>query len=158
MPDFHPIASGDDPAEHALRAGLYAQPVPNVSPDFNDRVLAALRRPAPWWQLWWQSARPVAISAAGSLCLTLVLLHWSLNAPLPPPSRVPATSVASRSATMPSLDALLNRPNLCAASLEWDWNAPLPVSPPALPHRHSELLPKELVPCLPPSRAASCSA
>ena len=156
MPDFLPDFP-DNQAAQALRVGLYAQPVPQVSPDFNDRVLAALRRPTPCWRVWWQSARPVAISAAGSLFLTLVLLHWSLNAPLPTP-RITPVSLAASSAPLPSLDALLNRPNLCAASLEWDWNDRLPASPPAMPPRHSELTPQEIAPCLPLSRAASCSA
>ena len=57
----------------ALRDGLRALPVPDVSPDFDSRVLDALRAPRPWWWRLWEPAKPLLLGASCSLSVTLVL-------------------------------------------------------------------------------------
>lgn len=121
-----------DPPEDARLAGaLRGLPVPPLSADFDDRVLAALRVPVPWqrrltWRGVWQPVRPLLAGASCSLALTLLLLHLTLSGPLPapvPPAAFPLASVPS--APLPPVDALLDRPNLCAGSLA-AWTAALP--------------------------------
>ncbi len=63
--------------DYLLRQGLRSLPVPETSPDFNARVHAALRRPAPWWRTIWNRTRPVLATAACSLLVTLALLKGS---------------------------------------------------------------------------------
>ena len=114
--------------EAALRSGLRSVAVPSVSTDFDERILAALHGPKPLWLRLWQPARPLLAGASFSLLVTLLGLHWSLSAPLsgpPAPNSGGAReeqSFAARPA--PSLDALLDRPNLTAGSLAFVWNAP----------------------------------
>ena len=120
----------------ALRDGLRALPVPDVSPDFDSRVLDALRAPRPWWRRLWEPAKPLLLGASCSLSVTLVLLHWTLTAPAPRPpilgesERIPV----SAQVRAPSLDTLLDRPDLRAGSLAAAWAAP----PPAPPDRRPE--------------------
>ncbi len=141
MPSEFPA---EDAMTQALRDGLRALPTPAVSPDFDARVLAALQAPGPWWVRWWQPVRPVLFSAAGSLGVMLIVLHGTLSAPLTPPAAPPRLT-AKAPAQLPSIDALLDRPNLCAASLEQDWDAPdtapLPADRRPEPRRHAALTP-----------------
>ena len=120
-----------------LGEALRSLPVPLPSADFDDRVLAALRRPTPWWRRLWQPAQPLLLGASGSLAVTLLLLHFTLNSPLSPPSQTPVSVqnlAAAPPASLPSVDALLDRPGLCAGSLTAAWNSPIlpePVAEPA---------------------------
>ena len=109
----------------ALRTGLRSLPLPSVSADFDDRVLTALHGPKPLWLRLWQPARPLLAGASFSLIVTLVGLHWSLSAPLhPSPPELGAGGPILAAHPAPSLDALLDRPNLTAGSLAFVWNAP----------------------------------
>ncbi len=123
-----------------LTEALRSLPVPAPSADFDDRILLALRAPVPWhrrltWRSIWQPARPLLLSASGSLALTLLLLHLTLNGPVsapPPASAAAASSLAA--APLPSVDALLDRPNLCAGSLAaWPAEAAAPEKAPRKP-------------------------
>lgn len=104
-----------------LAESLRGLPVPTPSPDFDSRVLAALRVPVPWWQWLWQPAQPLLLGASGSCGLTLLLLHLTLSAPQTAPL-LPVSVPAVASAPLPSVDALLDRPGLCAGSLA-AWNS-----------------------------------
>ncbi len=125
----------------ALRGGLRALPVPDVSPDFDARVLDArvldaLRAPVPWWHRLWEPARPLLLGASCSLSVTLVLLHWTSAAPAP---HLPMVGEQERiqargPARAPSLDRLLDRPDLRAGSLAAAWAMP----PPAPSERRPE--------------------
>ena len=112
----------------ALRTGLRSLSVPSVSTDFDERILAALQSPKPLWQRLWQPARPLLAGASFSLIFTLIGLHWSLSTPLSGPP-APNSGGAREEQILaahpaPSLDALLDRPNLTAGSLALVWNAP----------------------------------
>ena len=104
-----------------LADALRSLPVPPLSADFDNRVLTALRVPVPWWRRFWQPAQPLLLGASGSLALTLLLLHFTLSGPPTAPSPTPASvqnlAAASSSGSLPSVDALLDRPGLCAGSL-----------------------------------------
>jgi hypothetical protein len=124
--------SDPTPEDTMLRDALRSLPVPAPSQDFDDRVLAALRVPAPWWQRlsWrgiWQPVQPLLLGTSCSLGLTLLLLHLTLSAPQAAPLPAPAavsSLAAVPSAPLPSVDALLAQPNLCAGSLSAAWNSP----------------------------------
>ena len=112
-----------------LAEALRSLPVLAPSPDFDNRVLSALRVPLPWWRRLWQPAQPLLLGASGSCGLTLLLLRLTLSAPqtVPPlPFSVPI--VASAPAPLPSVDVLLDRPGLCAGSLA-AWNSAPIVEP-----------------------------
>lgn len=119
-----------DPKDARLRDALRCLPVPVPSPGFDDRVLAALYVPRPWWQglSWrrvWQPVQPLLLGTSCSLGLTLLLLHFTLSAPLavPTPSpSAPANLAAAPGVPLPPLDALLDQPNLRAGSLA-AWNS-----------------------------------
>ena len=121
--------------DSALRDSLRALPVPEPSPEFDSRVLAALSTPPSQWLRFWEPARPLLLGVSCSLAVTLFALHWTLSAPLtvPLPSTAPP-ALASAPHPMPSLDALLDRPNLSAGCLADVWAAP----PPAPPNRRPE--------------------
>jgi hypothetical protein len=116
-----------DPADVVLRAALRALPVPQASPDFDTRVLAALRAAAPsrppWWQTLWQTChgglRPVLGSAAFSLVGMLLLLRGTGDAARPAASsQIQASAVTRAGAERRiALDDVLDRPNLSALSL-----------------------------------------
>ncbi len=130
----------------ALRDGLRALPVPPVASDFDARILDALRAPVPWWQCLWEPARPLLLGASCSLLVTLALLHWTLSAsvgtprPLPPLAGGGQENVqAAAPPRAPSLDSLLDRPDLRAGSLA-AWTLPPPAPPDRLPQppRHAQ--------------------
>ncbi len=132
-----------------LREALREMPTPPPSPDFDARVLAALRVPPPWWdwRAWgwhalWPTLRPVVLGAGGSLGVTLLALHWTLSAPVSAPTLVPR-DLAAAPARLPSLDALLARPDLSAGTFA-AWAAPPPPPAPAdrrpIPRRRAERL------------------
>ncbi len=114
----------NDVPDHALRDGLRGLPVPAVSPDFDVRILAALSARQSWWQRLWQPARPLLTGASFSLIVTLALLHWTLSAPVTAPHPPMLGEPERIQATAPSLDALLNRPNLSVGSLSIVWDSP----------------------------------
>lgn len=119
--------SGPTPEDAKLRDALRSLPVPAASADFDARVLAALRVPAPWWQrlTWrgiWQPVQPLLLGTSCSLGLTLLLLHLTLSAPLAVPALSPPALTNLAAAPLPPLDALLDRPNLRAGSLA-AWNS-----------------------------------
>ena len=104
--------SDHDHVEAALREGLRGLPSPAISPDFDARVLAGLRRPLPWWIPAWQMLRPAVTAAACSLAITLLFVQWArASSPLPP--RV------TSSAPAPAVDLLdaIDRPVVHAAFL-----------------------------------------
>ena len=142
LPDTLADTSPDDlPLHQALRAGIHALPVPPAVPDFDTRVLRALRAPLPWWRRAWEPARPLLLGASCSLLVTLTLLHWTLSGPAPRPPMLGESEqpVAAAPARAPSLDRLLDRPGLHAGSLAAAWAAPPPPSdrrPP--PPRHAQ--------------------
>lgn len=132
-----------------LRDALTALPTPPPSPDFDARVLAALRVPPPWWDwrawhwhLLWPALRPVMLGAGGSLGVTLLALHWTLSAPVSAPTSVPR-DLAAAPARLPPLDGLLARPNLSAGSFA-AWAAlpppPVPADRRPVPRRRAERL------------------
>ena len=132
-----------------LAEALRSLPVPALPASFDTQVLAALQAPVPLWHRLWQTAQPLLLGASGSLAATLVLLHLALSAPttapLPEPIRVQtyaATAPLPSSPTLPSVDALLDKPGLCAGSLTAAWNSSIVLEPspskPA-PHRRAEL-------------------
>ena len=119
-----------DPARFPkLADALRSLPTPVLSEDFDAHVLAALRRPAPWWQCltWvgvWTPLRPLLLGASGSLAVTLLALHFALSGPISalPETQLPSLDLAAAPCVpLPSLDALLDRPNLRAGSLA-AWN------------------------------------
>ncbi len=110
----------------ALRDGLQALPVPDLGTDFDARILDALRAPGPWWRRVWAPARPLLLGASCSLSVTLILLHWTLTAPVTAPFPAAASAaLAAAPSCPPSLDRLLDRPNLRAGSLAAVWGSPL---------------------------------
>lgn len=132
-----PDPADDLPLDRALRDCLHALPVPDLSPDFDACVLAALRAPAPWWRRLWEPVRPLMLGASCSLLVTLVLLHWTLSGPVPSglaPPALGAVGQAAAPAHAPSLDAVLDRPDLRAGSLAAAWAVP----PPAPPNRRPD--------------------
>lgn len=131
----------EGPLESALRDGLRALPTPELSPDFDARILAALSAPRPWWQRLWEPARPLLLGASCSLVVTLIALHWTLTAPLSAPmSRAALPGLAAAPRPLPSLDALLDQPYLSAGSLAAVWAAPPVPSPGRRPEppRHAQ--------------------
>ena len=132
-----------------LRDALTALPTPPPSLDFDARVLAALRIPPPWWdwRAWawhalWPTLRPVMLGAGGSLGVTLLALHWTLSAPVSAPTPVPQ-DLAAAPARLPSLDALLARPDLTAGSFAAWASLPPPPAPAdrrPVPRRRAERL------------------
>jgi len=114
-----------------LAEALRSLPVPPVSAGFDARVLAALEAPVPLWHRLWQTTQPLLLGASGSLAVTLVLLHVTLSAPTtapsPDPIRVQTYAAAPLpSSALPSVDALLDKPGLCAGSLAAAWSSPAP--------------------------------
>ena len=134
-----------------LRDALTALPTPPPSPDFDACVLATLRLPPPWWdwRAWawhalWPTLRPVVLGAGGSLGVTLLALRWTLSAPVSVP-RPPAasTTLAAAPARLPSLDALLSRPDLSAGTFAAWASLPPPPAPAdrrPVPRRRAERL------------------
>ncbi|HZT42912.1 MAG TPA: hypothetical protein VFA07_12160 [Chthonomonadaceae bacterium] len=142
--------------EMALREGLRGLPAPTVSPEFNARVHAALRRPVPWWQSLWASARPVLCAGACSLVGMLALLSWVIRAPLPasphPAFSAPAASAMDLDRAMERLDrAGVSLHDLSSLRLLSKLNVPETTAPPEglqnpIRNHHSLLSPEEKQP------------
>lgn len=108
-----------------LADALRSLPALPPSAGFDNRVLAALRVPIPWWRRLWQPVQPLLLGASGSLAVTLLLLHFTLSGPPAAPTPTPVSvqnMAAAPPASLPSVDALLDRPGLCAGSLTATWN------------------------------------
>lgn len=123
----------------ALRDGLRRLPAPQISADFDARVLAALALPpSPWEQVRMfavSTLRPLLCGAACSLAVTLLALFWLLHAPAGPSSFPAAPVSAARLLDMATVDDLLKRPRLGAWSLS-GWarqSASLPIPGFAVP-------------------------
>ena len=117
----------------SVAEALRSLPVPPVSPDFDARVLASLQAPVPLWRRLWQTTQPLLLGASGSLVVTLLALHFALSAPAPAPAPLSISvqtfaAVPSPSA-LPSIDALLDKPDLRAGSLAAAWINPTPTEP-----------------------------
>jgi hypothetical protein len=98
----------------ALREALGCLPVPEVSSDFDARVLAAhaRRAPCPFLRRWlnWPALRPVLGGAACSLVVTLALSAWSARLPLEVRARRGGLGTVA-------LERVLDVPDLSAGSL-----------------------------------------
>lgn len=72
--------TGAGPLDALLRQGLREIPTPVVSPDFDQRILQAVRRQQPWWWIDWRRERGLLLvpaATAGAACLgTLALVLW----------------------------------------------------------------------------------
>lgn len=118
-----------------LAEALRFLPVPALSADFDAQVLAALKAPVPLWHRLWQTTQPLLLGASGSLAVTLLLLHFALSAPAtaPAPLSVSVQTFAAASlppsSALPSVDALLDKPGLCAGSLTAAWTSPIALEP-----------------------------
>ena len=119
-----------------LADALRCLPVPAPSADFDARVLAALHRPVPLRHRLWQTAQPLLLGAGGSLAVTLLLLHFTLSTPpsAPAPVSVQTYAAAPLFSLLP-IDALLDRPGLCAGSLSAAWNNPASLDSEAAPEQ-----------------------
>jgi hypothetical protein len=126
--------------DEALRDGLRGLPVPDLTPEFDAHVLAALCVPPPWWLRLWEPAKPLLLGASCSLAVTLLALHWTMTAPIMAPLPTGPSALAAAPRSMPSLDALLDRPNLSAGCLADIWAAPPPAppNPRPEPRRHAQ--------------------
>ena len=118
-----------------LAEALRSVPVPALPADFDTQVLAALHAPMPLWRRLWQTTQPLLLGASGSLAATLVVLHLALSAPTTAPSPEPirvqtyAAAAPLLSPNLPSVDALLDKPGLCAGSLTAAWNSSIVLEP-----------------------------
>lgn len=153
--------STDIELDLALREGLQAVPTPELSGEFDNRVLSALRQQRPWWQAMLPGLKPMIAGAACSLVLALTLVRWAVNAPMtktvhsrtakaPTISGTAAASVdAHRSVTSatPNPEDLLDRSDLTASSLArlYMGRLPAPAAPRAAveqPKRAPEVHPR----------------
>lgn len=133
-------------SDMALREGLRSLPVPETAPDFDARVLDALRRPAPWWQTAWASLRPVLSAAACALVVLLPLLSSADARPDRMPLPLQTASPRSTARAF-SPDSIAANPNLRGDTLHPLGlplqNRPAQVAPPepkpAAPGRRSQL-------------------
>ncbi len=111
-----------------LADALRAMPVPAVSAEFDDSVLCALLAPPSWRRRLWSASQPLLLGASASLAVTLLLLHFTLSAPVaapvPTPAALESLAAAPPAPPLPSVDALLDRPGLCAGSLTLALNDP----------------------------------
>ncbi|MGI4787586.1 MAG: hypothetical protein ACRYFS_01905 [Janthinobacterium lividum] len=125
MSEFPPDIHFPEDTDSILTEALRSLPIPVPSADFDDRILTALTVPLPWWRRVWEPVQPLLLGASCSLALTLLLLHFSLSGPpsAPRPPSAALSNLATAHTPMPSLDALLDRPNLCAGSLAEAWNS-----------------------------------
>jgi hypothetical protein len=102
MPDRTP----DEWTDMALRQGLRDLDIPEPSPGFDARVLAAVRGRSPLREMFYSYLRPALATAAASAVVTLLLVQWSTRpvhtvaAAEPPPAthaeRVPEPDLATR--------------------------------------------------------------
>lgn len=73
MPDMTP----EEWSDAALRRALSAMEVPEPSPDFDARVLSAVRGRSPLREMFLSYLRPALATASASAVVTLLLVHWS---------------------------------------------------------------------------------
>ena len=118
----------DEDFTSPLREGLFTQPVPEVSPDFDARVLAAITRPRPWWTVALESVKPALPAALGSMVVMFALIQWSSRTPLEVPHR---WQKATATGPAPDIERILLSPNLNALALARD--APRPRAVPKPP-------------------------
>jgi hypothetical protein len=90
MPDKTP----DEWTDMALRQGLRDLDVPEPSPDFDARVLAAVRGRSPLREMFLSYLRPALATASVSAVATLLLVHWSTR-PVPTVRAAEAPPVAA---------------------------------------------------------------
>lgn len=69
--------------EFALREGLRAQPVPEVSADFDARVLRAVHGRSPFWEPLLSAFRPALATAAVATVITTLLISPKWSSPDP---------------------------------------------------------------------------
>lgn len=133
-----------------LAEALRFLPIPALSTDFDAQVLAALNVPVPLWRRLWQTSHPLLLGASGSLAVTLLLLHFTLTAPAAAPTPSPISVQTYAAAPLPSVDALLDKPDLCAGSLSAAWNSPAPLEQTPRkpePHRRADISRRVTVIC-----------
>lgn len=109
MPDMTP----EQWADSALRRGLGEMEIPDPSPDFDARVLAAVRGRSPVREMLLSYLRPALATASASAVATLLLVHWS-TAPVHTVEAavVPPPAVAAARAPAPDItDRLLQSPH-----------------------------------------------
>jgi len=103
MPEMTP----EEWADAALRRELRGMDVPEPSPDFDQRVLSAVRGRSPLREVFLSYLRPALATASVSTVVTLLLVHWSTRpvhtveaADVPPPAtqpqRAPDTDLVER--------------------------------------------------------------
>lgn len=117
--------------EQALKAGLESLSVPKASAAFDERVIAALRRPTPWWAGSWNMLRPALSGACVALLVTLSLVQLA--------QRMPVSMTVSPGAVAagPQIDIqkMLERPGLSRLGLArawaWDGTGEIPEPPKA---------------------------
>jgi hypothetical protein len=132
-------------SEDAVRLddALRALPVPSGGADFDERVLAALHAPRPWWLTLWVSLRPVLASAACSLCVMLALITWSAKAPVALEPVAPDVLHPAEAMEIGDPDRLHGRPptraNLVAALLIAPNAVTTPMPLPPSPRKAPEL-------------------
>ena len=129
-----PSGGGDEAGTDAsLREGLRRLPVPEISPEFDGRVLTAMRGPSPGWR-WpalWKTLRPVMGGAACSLVLTAGLYAWT--------TRLPLESRAHRTPGVPDMIAVNQalerdaRDPLAMSYLSLSRRRPTPARSPEIP-------------------------
>lgn len=74
-PNATPPNDPSDAADNALRKALFALEVPEPSPDFDARVLAAARGRFAWREVFLSYLRPALATASASAAVTLLLIH-----------------------------------------------------------------------------------
>lgn len=128
--------------DRLLRQGLHSLPVPEAAPDFDARVHAALRQPAPWHRTLWTRLRPVLSGMACSLLITLALLRCFSGAlPAVPAAKQNGASLASERRQEETLTWSIEQADLSKASLRGLSSLPHALTPatilhPAYPGRH----------------------
>lgn len=130
----------DDNLVGRLRDGLRTQPEPSISEDFDERVLAALVRPEPWWRTLVASMRSAVPSAAGSLVLTLLAANWMVQ----PTADIPRPRQHVVESAPLDIEALLLHSDLSGATLlslhrEIPRSKPEPASDGDVPRRRSDV-------------------
>lgn len=88
------MQSEQDAMNGLLRAGLRAIDTPPISLDFDDRVLAAVSRSAPWWERSWRAALPVCSTGLCSFGLVALAAFSVFHLPVSNSDGAPSTPAA----------------------------------------------------------------